>query len=554
MEVRKISTDVLVIGGGGAALRAALAAQEAGAEVLIATKGEAGKSGATYFSVAEVGAFNVPDGAIDPTDTPDEFFQDIADAAQGMADLKLARIVADEAVRAKEDLERMGMRYARNADGSYMGYRACFSKKARSHVVENHFKPVVKALREEAAKRRLRAINGVTISNLVVQNGECAGAIGIQDGNLLAVQCPSVVIACGGGSALFAHNMYPADVTGDGYAMARRAGARMSNMEFVQAGIGLAWPVVNLFGNQLWEAVPRITNGKQEPFIFRYTGGCCTEEDAIAAKGGHFPFSVRDISRYVEIAVQQEITNGTPTERGNVYLDFLEVDFDRLFARENSQLKSMWPLTYKRFKELGADLYREKIEIACFAHAVNGGVRIDENGESSIPGVYAAGEAASGPHGADRLGENMSVTCQVFGRRAGEAAARRAAGRRTPILSEKAVRQERDYLAGFGRISGERAEELLRRLKKESDAALLIVRNGPALESYLETLSGMEEELRTGADAETVGIEKRLELQNLIDTGRMIAESALARKESRGSHYRIDYPSMDPAYGQMMVI
>ncbi|MCI9122064.1 MAG: FAD-binding protein [Oscillibacter sp.] len=554
MITKNLKTDVLVVGSGGAALRAALAAQEQGADVLIASKGAIGRSGATYFSVAEVGAFNVPDGAIDPTDHPDEFYSDIMDAAQGMADCRLARIVADEAIPAKDYLEKLGLRYARSEDGGYMGYRACFSKKTRSHVVENHFKPLVKVLREEVARRGIQTLEGVTVTNLILRDGECAGAFGQKDGQTLAVACGSVILACGGASTLFAHNLYPADITGDGYAIARRAGAVISNMEFVQAGIGLAWPSVNLFGNQLWEAVPRITNGKGEAFIYKYVQGGCTEREAVAAKSGHFPFSVRDVSRYVEIAVQEEIKHGTPAERGGVYLDFLDVDFEELFSRENSQLRPMWPLTYQRFKELGVDLYREKIEIACFAHAINGGIRTDEHGESSIPGLYAAGEAASGPHGADRLGGNMSVTCQVFGRRAGEAAAKRAKNRGLTDITPEEIRREEAYLASFGRLSKEGTAEILRRLQKASDAALLIVRDGASLKNYLRELSELEARLHTGHAAEPAAVETVLELQNLLDTGRMIAESAFARRESRGSHYRRDFPELDPDFGHMITI
>lgn len=554
MDGKALKAGVLVVGSGGAALRAALAAEENGADVLIVSKGVIGKSGATYFSVAEVGAFNVPDGAVDPTDNPEAFFRDIADAAQGMADLKLARIVAEEAVEAKEYLERLGMRFARNPDGSYMGYRACFSKKARSHVVENHFKPIVRTLREEVSKRGIRVMEGVTVTNLILQDGECAGAFALKEGQLLRICCGSVIIACGGASTLFAHNMYPADITGDSYAIARRAGAKISNMEFVQAGIGLAWPAVNLFGNQLWEAMPKITNGRGEAFIHKYIQGDYTEQEVIAAKGGHFPFSVRDISRFVEIAVQNEITHGAPTERGSVYLDFLDVDFDRLFSQENGQFKSMWPLTYKRFKELGADLYREKIEIACFAHAINGGIRIDEHGESTVPGLYAAGEAASGPHGADRLGGNMSVTCQVFGKRAGEAAAKRAKRTTAVEIAPAKVREEEDRLADFGRLSQEEADQILAQLQRASDEALLIVRDGAGLEKYLERITNLEGELRIGKAGKFVTAERMQELQNLIDTGKMIAETALARKESRGSHYRQDFQEQDPNLGQMITI
>ena len=218
----------------------------------------------------------------------------------------------------------------------------------------------------------------------------------------------------------------------------------------------------NLFGNQLWEAIPRITNGKGEKFIHNYIQGDYTEDEVIEAKGGHFPFSVRDISRFVEIAIQEEITYGTPTERGNVYLDFLDVDFEKLFAKPNSLLKPMWPLTYNRFKELGVDLYKEKIEIACFAHAINGGIRIDEHAQSTIPGLYAAGEAASGPHGADRLGGNMSVTCQVFGRRAGEDAAKRKKQDIPADALASAAAEEQAYLAEFGKLSEEDVKRILR--------------------------------------------------------------------------------------------
>ncbi|MGE4485166.1 MAG: FAD-binding protein [Oscillospiraceae bacterium] len=549
----KLSADVLVVGGGGAALRAALAAAEAGAAVLLVSKGTAGKSGATYFSVAELGAFNVPDGAIDPTDSPETFYGDIMDAALGAADPKLAAVVADEAEMAKDYLEDCGMEFARNEDGSYMGYKACFSSKARSHVVKNHFKPIVAALLKKVEENGIRRLEGVTVTDFIVKDGECAGAFAIRGDEKFEIRAGAVVLAAGGASTLFRRNMYPADITGDGYAAAHRAGAVIANMEFIQAGIGLAYPEVNLFGNQLWEAMPRITNGKGERFISRYTVGDFSERAVLEAKGGHFPFSTRDISRFVEIAVQREITEGSPTPRGNVYLDFSETDFDALFKKPGSKLRAMWPLTYERFKELGADLYVDKIEIACFAHAINGGILIDENGESSISGLFAAGEVAAGPHGADRLGGNMSVTCQVFGRRAGAAAAKKAKGHLVPDELAAQEKSEMDFLAGFGRFDADAAEALLDELQRGADSALLIVRRKEKLDAFAGKLTELESRLCSAdGTGEAMPLRRMVELRNLVETGRMITAAALTRTESRGSHYRSDYIDTDPRLSKML--
>ncbi len=544
-----LRTDVLVIGSGGAALRAALAAAEENVSVTIVTKGCLGKSGATYCSVAEIGAFNVPDGAFDPEDNPDVFYRDIQRAALGMADLKLARILADEAIDAKAYLERCGMHFARNPDGSYMGYRACFSSRARSHVVKDHFQPIMLTLLRQAARKELQIQEDATVTDLIVDHGVCLGAFMLREGELTPILAGSVILAAGGGSTLFRHHLYPEFITGDGYAMAWRAGACLQNLEFLQTGIGLAWPQPNLFGNQLWQAAPRLTNGDGERFIERYTGGKASEAQVLRAKGGHFPFSTRDVSQYLEIAVQTEIRSGVPTPRGNVYLDFLETDFQRLF-RENPGFQSVWQLTYDRFRSLGVDLYRERIEVACFAHAVNGGVLIDERGATSLPGLYAAGEIAAGPHGADRLGGNMSLTCMVFGRRAGVFAADFARHAERKGLDEAVLSEEVRRLRGFGRLSAARYRQILGEVQTAADQNLLIVRNQDGLRTFRRSCAGWKEALRSGDAAGEGTLEELLALESRIVTGELLAAAAEARKESRGSHYRSDYPAGDPAYGQ----
>lgn len=545
MKHANLRTDVLIIGSGAAGLRAACSAQEAGADVVLISKGKTAQSGGTYYSVAELGAFNVPDGALDPTDSPEIFYRDIMDAALGMADSKLVALLAQEAESARDYLEQCGMKFRMNPDGTYMCYQGCFSSKPRSHIVENHFKPVCAALGHRVELYGIRCMDGLTVTNLLIQDGVCCGAFAISDDTLYCISAKAVVLATGGASTIFSRNMYPDDISGDGYAMGFRANARITNMEFVQIGLGLAKPKVNLLGPQLWEALPRLSNGNHQPFIYKYAPQDLTEDEIVAAKYHHFPFSSRDISKYVEIAVESEIRNGGATESGNVYLDFLHTDFDALFQNPHSLLAPMWPLTYQRFQEMGIDLYRDQIEIACFAHAVNGGIKIDETAQSSIPGLYAAGEVAAGPHGADRLGGNMMVACQVFGKRAGFFAAQRAKQTVLPDVSERLYVQEEDFLSRLGTDPVEETAEMIASLQKACDQSLMIVRNEAGLTKCLHTLDTLHAQMgHTAGEFSVQRLKSGLRLENMLTTAHLVASAALARKESRGSHYRSDYPTM----------
>jgi len=550
MTIKELWFDVVVIGGGGAALRAALSAYQSGANTALLSKGEAGKSGATYYSVAEVGAFNVPDGAMDPTDSPEAFYQDMKSAALGTARLPLCRLLAEQAEDALKDLEEMsGGRVFSKVGGSFHVYQACFSTKARSHVVDNHFKPILHALREEIQKTEISVLSGFQAVELLLGDGGIGGVLALdKTDEAVVIHAKSVVLATGGASRLFRRNMYPADITGDGYAMAYRAGAALSNLEFIQAGIGVAHPFINLFGNYLWKAYPSIRNAKGERLLQKYGG---TAERSILEEKTHFPFSTRDSSKLIEIAVQSEINQGSCTENGNVLLDFLDTDFPALFQNDPS-FADMWKVTYRWHLEKGIDFYKQPIEIACFAHAINGGVLIGENAESSVPGLYAAGEAAAGPHGADRLGGNMSVTCQVFGKIAGSSGAKRAKGMKDfPDIrpSEEAA------LDRLGRrVSGHQADwgKLLDTLQRRSDRALLIVRSEDGILDYQNFLHEARQELEKGCQAGS--IRKILQLENLTQTGEMIAAAALARKESRGSHYRMDYPTLNESFAKMLLL
>ncbi|MBB3317591.1 L-aspartate oxidase [Rhizobium sp. BK181] len=541
-QFQEIRTDVLVVGSGAAALRAILDADSAGAEVLVVIKGEFRKSGATYHSVAEVGAFNVPDNAGDVDDSPDAFLDDILTAAQGMADPRLSRVLADEAEEALRYLADHGVHFERQ-DDRYLVFQACFSSRPRSHVIKDHFKPIVKALGGEASRRGIKVLDNLMITNLIVGDGQCLGAYAIDAAGMpVVIRAKSTILTTGGASQLFATNLYPSDITGDGYAMAHRAGAHLANMEFMQAGISIVSPFINLFGNYLWNAHPNLTDREAKPFVRDYLPRDLTIDAVIDEKQRHFPFSSSDISKYIEISVQKAINEGRAANEGGVFLDFLDTDFGKVLADPSQSIARMWPMTYDWYKEKGVDLYRDKVQIACSAHAINGGILIDENAQSSLPGLFAAGEVAAGPHGADRLGGNMAVTCQVFGGRAGRAAADRAArtGHAEIAGLLEAERAFRDTFCGKGTTSLSAIRE---ELQRAANRHLLIIRTAEGLETLSGTCDALRGELQSNAAIEGPADRRAaIEIGNLLDVCDMMILAASARKESRGSHYREDFP------------
>jgi len=555
----ELETEVLVVGGGGAALRAAIAANQAGADVLLITKGARAKSGATYYSVAETAGFSVPTGHYDPTDSPQVFYEDIMAAAAGTAVPALVETLSEEAGGEKEFLESAGLQFARDDSGAYICNFGCFSSKRRNLTILQHLKPVLQVLEKLFAGQGIRCMEGACVTGLIVHEGECGGAFALdRNDRAYLIRAKSVILATGGAGALFRRNMYPPDITGDGYAAARRAGAVLANMEFVQSGVALAWPKINLFRLHFWEALPRLTNEKGERFLSKYIDPAanCSRDEVVFEKRRHFPFSARDISRYVEIGIQREIREGCPNARGNVYVDFGDVDFHKLFENPRSRLKQVWPIAYRQYRELGLRLCSDRLEIACFAHAMNGGVLTDCNGESSVRGLYAVGEVATGMHGADRLGGNMSVTCQVFGRRAGTAAARRAAGIGTYVPAERSRGENRDFLAQIPPCGGAALKRLHARIQQSADDNLLVLRCESGIKAFLRLLDDTESELlhKMQSAGDIAPGYRAVELRDLIETGRMIARSALQRRESRGSHYRSDYPAADPSFSRMIIL
>ncbi|MDR1534556.1 MAG: FAD-binding protein [Planctomycetota bacterium] len=542
-----IYADVLVVGGGGAADRAAIEAHDGGAEVIMATKGRLGASGATAAALADVAGLAVADKALDPADAPEFHSRDILEAGLGMCDQKLVRILTEEAPQTIPDLEKWGVHFERDGAGKYLITKACFSSRARNYKLMGHGKKITDALTAQIRKRNIRVLEETMLVDVLCRDGAAGGAVLLQsDGTILLIAAAQVILATGGAGELFHFNMNPPDITGDGCAAGFRAGAQLFNTEFIQYGFGTL-PRKSVFAFWLWAFHPLLTNGRGEEFLEKYLPDGIAADMAMDEHGEHFPFSNRLVSRCLEIAVHREIGEGRSSANGGVYADFRGKLHERGDLPDTA--RKLWRTTRDWYMSIGMPMDEKPVEMALYAHAMNGGLRVDENGETRVRGLFAAGECASGPHGADRLGGGMLTACQVFGKRAGRAAAaRREKSEISPFMKTQYEEIERivsDFRAAKNDtpvpLSGLRGK-----IQDFSAKYLMLDRNDSGLRTYLGHLDALEEELRKSAKVETnLDLFNALELRNLILVGRIMAEAAMARKETRGSHLRTDYPHMD---------
>lgn len=546
MKVSKI--DVLVIGGGGAAARAALEAANEGVNVLMVMKGEFTHSGATAFEASEMAGFNAGDGAADENDSPEEHYKDIMDAADGMSIPSLSRIVAYEAVDTLKTLDSWGVNYEKD-NGKYLAFKSCFSKRPRTHVIKGHGKPILEALnRKIKEKKNIKMIENAFVAELIVENGICCGAVIIdQSGNMSIIEAKSTILATGGAGQVFEKSLNPKDITGDGYALGFRAGAKLINMEFMQSGIGISYPIVSLLNAYIWSGLPKLRNRYNEDFMKEGLPSNLTTEMVMNDHANHFPFSCYDNSFYIETLVQKQLLEGKGTDEGGIYMDLTHMTDEYVNSiEENTGLRKMWPIAREYYESLNVRVMEEPVQIACFAHAINGGLLIDENSSTSIEGLYAAGETAGGPHGADRLGGNMILTCQIYGKIAGLAAAKRAknlskqADISSANITEKIesikeiLYKDLDYT------------EIQQKLKENTQKHLLIRRTEEGLSSLIELINQLKKEILQASASTSYNI-ANLETMNMLIAAELMSFAAIQRKESRGAHYRADYPNKDDA-------
>jgi succinate dehydrogenase / fumarate reductase flavoprotein subunit len=532
-EVRE--HDVLIIGAGGAGLRAAIEALAQGASVGVVCKSLLGKA----HTVMAEGGIAAAMANVDPADNWKVHFHDTMSGGKFLNNWRMAQLHAQEAPDRVRELEQWGALFDRTEKGDIL-QRAFggHTFKRLCHVGDRTGLELIRTLQDRGVQQGVDCYMECTVTSLLVENGRFAGAFAYwrENGRFIVFKAKAVVIATGGIGKAWTVTSNSWEYTGDGMALAYEAGAELMDMEFVQFHpTGMVWPP-GVQGILVTEAVRGeggiLRNKLGERFMEKYDPK-------------RLELSTRDV---VARSIYTEVREGRGTEHGGAYLD--------ISHKPAEYVKKKLPSMYHQFKELAdVDITKEPMEVGPTCHYMMGGIRVEaETGQSSMPGIFAAGEAAAGLHGANRLGGNSLSDLLVFGRRAGMAAAAHAKKTAYASLDNAQMQDaERELLAPFSN-KGESPYAIHRDLQTVMQSLVGIYRNAEDLERALNEL----QMLKARAAAASVEGSRMFnpgwhlvgELKSMLIIAEAVTKSAMARTESRGAHSRIDYPDVDKQWGQ----
>lgn len=528
--MKSFETDVLIIGGGGAATASAISAHDNGARTMLAVKGRFGVpgvrgAGATsnplgdYWTIRTVG----PQGSF--FNPPELVFRDMMQTGLGMADPKLCRIFVNEVGDAIKRLQQMGQRFR----SKVLATMEANAQTGGTNSIVATQKAVIEATNTEVLEH-------ANIVDLIVKNGRCLGAIAIDDeGEPMLIAAGAIVLATGGVGQLFRYSFNPPGNTGDAYAIALRAGADLFNMEFMQQGLATTWPTQAMVMLYDMEQPYRLLNANGKAFLQDYLPSGVTLEDVSHQKASHWPVSCRDHALHLDRAIKGEVLAGRGTKNNAVLLDL------------SGARRGFEPELFVKFMlSKGIDVQHDLLQVQIHHHTSNGGIRIDENGQTSIAGLFAAGEAA-GWQGADRLGGTMLGGSQVFGWRAGAQAARVAGSRPSEQVSPHAMESLEEHLAVLRESKGDqRPMDLRPGLQMTMWETLLVEKDAESLRRARQYVDDDRDRFNKRLRiAEPADLALAFEHRNLLDVAEVIITAASMRTESRGSHYRRDYPRRD---------
>ena len=562
--------DVVVIGAGGAGLRAAIAAHEAGARTAIVCKSLLGKA----HTVMAEGGIAAAMGNRWPEDNWEVHFRDTMRGGKMLNNWRMAQLHAQEAPERVQELEDWGALFDRTEDGLISQRDFGGHKYARlAHVGDRTGLEMIRTLQQRAVALGIDVFMECTVTDLFKDGGngdgqddKIAGAFAYwrESGRFIVFDAPSVILATGGIGKSFKVTSNSWEYTGDGHALAMRAGASLINMEFVQFHpTGMVWPP-SVKGLLVTESVLGdggvLKNSEGERFMFDYIPEFFKAETADTVEEADAWYDDKKNNRRppellprdeVARAINSEIKAGRGTPHGGIYLDIAS-------RRSPEFIRKRLPSMYHQFKELAdVDITAEPMEIGPTCHYVMGGVEVDaDTEESAVTGLYAVGECSGGMHGSNRLGGNSLGDLLVFGKRAGESATAYAhsLGESRPQVDEADVKAaQTSALAPFEVEGGENPYAIQSDLQQSMNDLVGIIRTAPELEESLREIEAFKARAETmvveGHRQYNPGWHLALDLRNMLIVSECIAKAALAREESRGGHTRDDFPGPDPEWG-----
>jgi len=537
MDITYITTDVVVIGGGGAACRAAIEVSEKGLDCVMVDKGRPGRSGATPCALWSIQAPFGPRGR-DERDSPEQFFEDMVRAGRFIGDQNIVEVVASTACDRILDMERYGVKFKKYDDGRFFQTPMPGQTYPRSCFMFENGQHMSTILAKEVARRDNISVFKDFFAFELLKNGDTVvGILGMDmlNGQLVVINAKSTVLATGGYTSLWGFSDNPPTLTGDGVAMAYRAGAELVDLEFNQYyGTDVIWPPSVKGTVVLYELM-----------ISEFADGEITDKygNPIMEK----PLPVRDEAIKIIYKVIQE---GRGTEHGGVYFDTTKSPKGVDGVRE--VFKTMTPKHYQFLIDAaGLDLAVTPLEVGPASHYQCGGVYINERGETSLPGLYACGECAGNFQGANRLAGSALCDTQTMGAQAGGCAALDARTRDVAPPDKNHVNEQLDLIKSFEAKKDNPSRPVFVKdaVLKTMDEYVAPFRNEKGLSRGLANITSLREEL-SRASLPTIKrynleLREALEASLALDLAHVTIGSALYRTESRGHHNRTDHPATD---------
>ncbi|GAA0604573.1 fumarate reductase/succinate dehydrogenase flavoprotein subunit [Sporichthya brevicatena] len=574
-ELERHSYDVLVIGAGGAGLRAAIAAHESGARTAVVCKSLLGKA----HTVMAEGGIAAAMGNVWQDDNWKVHFRDTMRGGKMLNNWRMAQLHAQEAPARVWELEEWGALFDRTKDGlisqrDFGGHR--YARLA--HVGDRTGLEMIRTLQQRVVALGIDVYMECTITRLLTdgtgeeahgaRRGNIAGAFGYwrETGRFIAFEAPSVVLATGGIGKSFKVTSNSWEYSGDGHALAARAGATLLNMEFIQFHpTGMVWPP-SVRGILVTESVRGdggiLKNKDGKRFMFDYIPDFFKADTADnEAEADRWYEDKKNNRRPPELlprdevarAINAEVKAGRGSPAGGAYLDIAS-------RRSPEYIRKRLPSMYHQFKELAdVDITKEPMEVGPTCHYIMGGVEVEpDTAAATVPGLYAAGEVAGGMHGSNRLGGNSLSDLIVFGKRAGDAAAEYAKSHTARIADDQLDVAAKEAVAPFEREGGENPYALHQELQNTMNTLVGIIRDADEMSAALEKLQELKARAKNlsveGNRQFNPGWHLAIDLRNMLLCSEMVAKAALERKESRGGHTRNDYPKTDPEWGTKNII
>jgi succinate dehydrogenase / fumarate reductase flavoprotein subunit len=563
--------DVLVIGSGGAGLRAAIEASSAGVSVGVVCRSLLGKA----HTVMAEGGVAAALANVDDRDGWKVHFTDTMRGGQYLNNWRMAELHAKESPDRVRELEAWGALFDRTEDGKILQRNFGGHKYPRlAHVGDRTGLEMIRTLQDHGIHQGIEFYQEYTIVSLLTEDGRVTGAFGYdrEKGLFRVFHAKAVIIATGGMGRIYKISSNSWDCTGSGISLAYHAGAELIDMEFVQFHpTGMVWPP-SVRGLLITEGVRGeggvLRNNEGKRFMFNdipdlYKGQTSTDEE----EGWRYTQGDKNAKRPPELltrdhvarCIRREIKEGRGSPHGGVFLDIAWIKEKLPNAADH--IKKKLPSMYHQFKELaGVDITKEPMEVGPTTHYIMGGIRVDADSQmTTIQGLFAAGECAAGLHGANRLGGNSLSDLLVFGKRAGEYAARYAKENQKGKIQEAQLAEiTATSLAPFERGLTKNTLnpfQLQSTLQEMMQDLVGIARVGKELEQALQKIRELQKEAsQAGCDGNrgfNPGWHTAMELTHMLTVAEAIALAAAERKESRGGHFREDYPGKSDAFGQV---